>query len=80
MTIEVSRLGWHLLPPALAFQVFWWANPSRPERWAANDVPATLHALMELLDRTGGEACMPAFPELAAAVGESENIDRLFGG
>jgi len=79
VTVEVSRLGWHLLHPARASQVFWWANPSRPERWAANDVPATLHALAELLDRTGGEPCTPAFPEMAAAVADGADENGVQG-
>lgn len=79
VTVEVSRLGWHLLHPAYPGQVFWWANASRPERWVANDVPATLHALTELLDRTGGAPCVPAFPEMAAAVEEAEGVIGLRG-
>jgi predicted deacylase len=68
VTVEVSRPGWHLLQPWNTFSVFWWANPARPERWVANDAEATLHALVALLERTGGRPCTPAHPELAEQI------------
>jgi predicted deacylase len=68
VTIEVGRPGVHLFNPANAFNVFWWANPARPEDWAANDAAATIRALLALLARTAGTPCVPAHPELAAAV------------
>lgn len=68
VTIEVSRPGWHLLWPRRTFHVFSIANPPDPERWAENDAAATVHALGEMLERSGGEPCTPARPELAAAV------------
>jgi len=72
VTIEVSRPGWHLLHPRSAFHVFSIANPPDPERWAANDAGATIHALGELLARTGGTPCEPAKPELAEQVPGAE--------
>jgi hypothetical protein len=68
VTVEVSRPGWHLLHPRNALHVFSIANPPDPERWARNDAGATIHALAELLERTGGTPCAPAKPELAEAV------------
>jgi len=68
VTIEVSRLGFHLLHPCNTLNVFWWANPGRPERWVANDAEATIHALGELLERTEGRPCTPALPALAEQV------------
>ncbi|HVM96948.1 MAG TPA: M14 family metallopeptidase [Candidatus Acidoferrales bacterium] len=65
VTVEVSRPGRHLLLPWNTFKVFWWANPSNPQRWADNDAEATVHVLGELLERSGGEPCQPALPELA---------------
>lgn len=65
VTVEVSRPGWHLLHPRSSFHVFSIANPPDPERWADNDADATIHALAELLERTGGAPCEPAKPELA---------------
>ena len=72
VTVEVSRPGVALLRPKRASRIFWWANPPDPERWAANDAPATVAALRELLARTGGQPCTPAQPELADAIGLSE--------
>jgi hypothetical protein len=68
VTVEVGRPGWHLLHPRETFRLFSIANPPDPERWAANDAPAGVHALAELLARTGGTPCEPARPELARAV------------
>jgi len=68
VTVEVSRPGWHLLWPRETFRLFSIANPPDPERWAENDAAATVHALAELLARTGGTPCEPARPELARAV------------
>ena len=68
VTVEVSRPGVALLHPKHASRIFWWANPPDPERWAANDAPATIAALRELLARTGGQPCTPAQPELADAI------------
>jgi len=68
VTVEVSRPGAHLLQPWHAANLFWWANPPDPERWAANDVPAAAVALDELRTRTGGAPLTPAHPELADAI------------
>lgn len=68
VTIEVSRPGRHLVWPWNLFNVFWWANPAQPRRWLDNDREATIHALVQLLDVSGGEATAASRPELAAAV------------
>jgi predicted deacylase len=68
VTVEVSRPGRHLLLPWKALKVFWWANPARPERWVENDAEATIHALVALLERSGGEPCHAAHPQLAEQV------------
>jgi hypothetical protein len=68
VTVEVSRPGLHLLAPWRTFNLFWLANPPYPERDARNVAAATLHALAELLERTGGEPFRPALPELARRV------------
>jgi len=65
VTVEVSRPGPHLLAPWNLVDFFQWANPPDPARWAANDAPAALAALLELLDRSEGRPCAPACPELA---------------
>jgi len=65
VTVEVSRPGLSLLAPWNLINFFRWANPPDPERWAANDAPAALGALLELLERSGGRPCAPAYPELA---------------
>jgi hypothetical protein len=72
VTVEVSRPGWHLLWPRNTFHVFSIANPPDPERWADNDAGATVHALSELLARTGGTPCEPARPELGGMVPASD--------
>lgn len=68
VTIEVSRPGWHVLQPGKLGNVFWIANPARPERWVENDAPATVRALAALLERTEGRACEASRGELAEAV------------
>jgi hypothetical protein len=68
VTIEVSRPGLELLLPWRLTQLFAWANPSRPERWAENDASATIHALCELLRRTGGATGPARRPELADGI------------
>jgi len=68
VTIEVSRLGAHVLAPWRTFNIFWWANPARPERWVDNDAAAAIDALLALRDRSGGTPCIPAHPELAEQV------------
>jgi len=68
VTVEVSRPGWHLLHPRCTFHVFSIANPPDPERWADQDAGATIRALSELLERTGGTPCEPARPELGERV------------
>lgn len=65
VTIEVSWPRPHLLLPWNTANFFWWANPARPEPWEENDAPATIHALIALLERTGGTPCTPTHPELA---------------
>ncbi len=69
VTVEVSRPGLRLLDPRRTFHVFSVANPIDPERWAENDAAATVHALSEMLTRSGGTPCVPARPELAEGVG-----------
>lgn len=64
-TVEVGRPGRHLLDPRRTFNAFWISNPPDPAHWAANDAGATLHALAQLLRRTGGRPLRPAHPELA---------------
>lgn len=66
VTVEVSRPGLHVLMPWNIANVFWWANPADPQRWARNDVDATTHALAALLERTEGSPCMATAPQLAA--------------
>lgn len=68
VTVEVSRPGWHLLAPWNLLNVFQWSNPPDPEHWAANDVPAALAVLGELLERSEGRPCTPAHPELSEAI------------
>jgi len=65
VTVEVSRPGPHLLAPWNLIDFFQWANPPNPARWAVNDAPAALAALLELLERSEGRPCAPACPELA---------------
>ncbi|NNL67426.1 MAG: hypothetical protein HKP30_14350 [Myxococcales bacterium] len=72
VTVEVSRPGLQLLSPRRLFHVFSIANPPEPEPWAENDAGATVHALSEMLARSGGTPCRPAKPELAAAVDRVE--------
>jgi hypothetical protein len=72
VTVEVSRPGWHVLKPDRIGSVFWIANPERPERWAENDVEATVHALRALLERTCGRPCTPTHPELGQAIPAEE--------
>lgn len=59
VTVEVSRLSLRLLKPWRLFNPFWWANPDRPDDCVENDAEATIHALVELLTRTGGTPCVP---------------------
>ncbi len=66
VTVEVSRLGWHLLNPARLRRIFWWANPRQADYWADNDCEATVHALIALLERSGGTPCEAAEPQLAS--------------
>lgn len=66
VTVEVSMPGLAALRPGRLGNFFWIANPPQPERWAENDVDATVHALALLLERTGGHPCEPHQPELAA--------------
>ncbi|MBI3784278.1 MAG: hypothetical protein HY270_12855 [Deltaproteobacteria bacterium] len=68
VTVEVSRPGSYVLLPWNLLRIFWWANPMRPDAWVENDAGATIHALIELLERSGGEPCTPALPELAKQV------------
>ena len=71
-TVEVSRPGVSLLlRPWRIANVFWWANPARPERDRDNDVDAAVAALSELLSRSGGAPCTPAYPELARGLAAS---------
>jgi len=70
VTVEVSRPGLHLLRPWNTFNIFWWANPFDPQRWADNDGDATIYALQALLECTGGSPCAAAHPELADAIGQ----------
>ena len=64
VTVEVSRLGWHVLQPWRTFNIFWWANPPDPQYWVENDADAAIHALGALLERMGGKPAQPAMPEL----------------
>lgn len=72
VTVEVSRPGWHLLWPRNTLHVFSIANPPEPELWAENDAAATVHALLAMLERSGGTPCEPARPELADAVPDGD--------
>lgn len=65
-TLEVSRPGAYILHPLRLFNVFWWANPPDPLSWVENDVDATVHALVALLEATRGSPCDAPNPELAA--------------
>jgi hypothetical protein len=65
VTVEVSRLGWHLLLPWYGLKIFWWANPPNPERWVDNDTDAAVHALLALVERMNGTPCASSRPELA---------------
>lgn len=69
VTVEVSRLDRRMLKPWRLANFFWWANPEDPTAWVDNDADAAIHALIELVERTRGEPCTPAHPELAAQVG-----------
>lgn len=81
VTIEVSRPGLALLwPPWRVANVFWWANPARPERDHDNDVDATLAALAELLVRSGGRPCVPAHPEIVRHLARSSACEAACGG
>ncbi|HYD48878.1 MAG TPA: M14 family zinc carboxypeptidase [Terriglobales bacterium] len=64
VTIEVSRPKADILLPWRLLHFFDWANPADPEYWAGNDVDATVFALSELLQRSGGTACEPSQPQL----------------
>jgi g-D-glutamyl-meso-diaminopimelate peptidase len=66
VTVEVGKPGLGVLKPSRVLNPFWLANPENPERWAANDVDATLHALGALLEATGGLPGRPRQPGLAA--------------
>lgn len=68
VTVEVSRLDRRMLKPWRLANLFWWANPEDPRPWIDNDVDASLAALAELLDRSGGEPCTPPCPQLADEV------------
>jgi hypothetical protein len=68
VTVEVSRPGLYLLKPSRLLNVFWVANPEHPERWASNDAQATIYALCEVLERSGGRPCAALEPELATSV------------
>ena len=68
VTIEVSRPGLHLLWPLNTLNIFWWANPWNPQRWADNDRDAAIYALWVLLERTGGTPCTPVYPQLADGI------------
>lgn len=67
-TVEVSRLDRRMLKPWRQSNLFWWANPEDPQRWIDNDVDASLHALHELLVRSGGRPCAASHPELADGI------------
>jgi len=69
VTVEVSRPSSAALWPGRLGNIFWIANPARPERWVDNDVDASLFALTELLARTGGRPLRATAPELAEQVG-----------
>ncbi len=76
VTVEVSRPSLATLLPWRITNVFWWANPDDPTRYAENDADATVFALAELLARTGGRPCTPAHPELAAALTPGDGRER----
>lgn len=86
VTVEVSRPGVHLFKPWNTLNVFWWANPSRPEDWALNDADATLHALLALLECTDGRPCTAALPALVEQVpeavqgGSAAPVEQVGGG
>ncbi len=70
-TVEVSRPSLALARRPLRWLHFFsWANPSNPDRWVENDVPATVCALLALLERTGGRPLPAEHPELAEQVPE----------
>jgi hypothetical protein len=65
VTVEVGRPGLGVLRPSRVLNPFWIANPPDPQRWADNDVGATVHALVALLDATGGRPGRARQPALA---------------
>jgi hypothetical protein len=64
-TVEVGRPGVGLLKPSRFLNPFWIFNPERPERWAKNDVAATIRTLVQVVRSTGGKPGAPRQPELA---------------
>jgi predicted deacylase len=68
VTVEVSRPGFALLRPSRLGNLFWVANPERPEHWVENDRDAAIHALVALLERTEGRPCTASSPELVDAL------------
>jgi hypothetical protein len=73
VTVEVSRPWLHVLLPWNVLNFFWWANPADPQYWAGNDVEASTHALVALLDRMEGTPCRPSAPELAEQIAAASN-------
>jgi hypothetical protein len=69
VTVEVGRPGLHCLRPDHVGNVFWISNPHDPARAAENDAGATIHALVALLERTGGAPVPPLEPALASTWG-----------
>jgi len=72
VTVEVGRPGLHSLLPSRVLNPFWLSNPADPDRWVENDVEATLHALGELLEVTGGRPGRPRQPGLAPPSADTE--------
>jgi len=66
VTVEVGKPGLAALKPSRVLNPFWLANPENPQRWADNDIEATVRSLTALLEATGGQAGRPRQPELAA--------------
>ena len=67
VTVEVGRPGFGYVDPRRFGNLFWLFNPRDPERWARNDVDATLRALAAVAEATGGTPAPPPQPELADA-------------
>lgn len=69
VTVEVSKPGGFLAcRPHRWLHLFSWANPPDPGRWADNDIPAAVAALLAVIECTGGRPQPALYPQLAQQV------------